>query len=129
MQKGANPNLRIPNHDMESASESPIELLLRYYLKLIEVFGVPGSGHCRTSYRPNSFEETELAIPHQIHDVVSTSRRAEDNNRRIRARDLHLLRLREVGSKEKGGVHFRVSLPRRQRLKLMLNSDNLFFFF
>lgn len=60
MQKGANPNLRIPNHDMESASESPIELLLRYYLKLIEVFGVPGSGHCRTSYRPNSFEETEL---------------------------------------------------------------------
>jgi len=60
MQKGANPNLRIPNHDMESASESPLELLLRYYLKLIEVFGVPGSGQCRTSYRPNSFEETEL---------------------------------------------------------------------
>jgi len=60
MQRGANPNLRIPNHDMESASESPLELLLRYYLKLTEVFGVPGSGHCRTSYRPNSFEETEL---------------------------------------------------------------------
>ena len=37
MQKGANPNLRIPNHDMESASESPLELLLRYYLKLVEV--------------------------------------------------------------------------------------------
>eukprot|EP00092_Neocalanus_flemingeri_P007283 GFUD01007865.1.p1 GENE.GFUD01007865.1~~GFUD01007865.1.p1 ORF type:complete len:1241 (-),score=282.81 GFUD01007865.1:403-4125(-) len=60
LQRGANPNLRIPNHDMESASESPLELLLRYYLKLIEVFGVPGSGQCRTSYRPNSFEETEL---------------------------------------------------------------------
>lgn len=60
MQRGANSNLRIPNHDLESASESPLELLLRYYLKLIEVFGVPGSGHCRTSYRPNSFEETEL---------------------------------------------------------------------
>ena len=37
IQKGANPNLRIPNHDMESASESPLELLLRYYLKLVEV--------------------------------------------------------------------------------------------
>jgi len=60
IQKGANPNLRIPNHDMESASESPLELLLVYYLKLIEVFGLPGSGQCRTSYRPNSFEETEL---------------------------------------------------------------------
>ena len=60
MQRGANPNLRIPNHDMESASESPLEMLLRYYQKLIEVFGVPGSGHCRTSYRPSSFEETEL---------------------------------------------------------------------
>jgi len=60
LQKGANPNLRIPNHDMESASESPLELLLVYYLKLVEVFGLPGSGHCRTSYRPNSFEETEL---------------------------------------------------------------------
>ena len=60
MQKGANPNLRIPNHDMESASESPLELLLRYYLKLVEVFGLPGSGQCRTSYRPSSFEETEL---------------------------------------------------------------------
>ena len=31
MQKGANPNLRIPNHDLESASESPLEMLLRYY--------------------------------------------------------------------------------------------------
>jgi len=60
LQKGANPNLRIPNHDMESASESPLELLLVYYLKLVEVFGLPGSGQCRTSYRPNSFEETEL---------------------------------------------------------------------
>lgn len=29
MQRGANPNLRIPTHDMESASESPLELLLR----------------------------------------------------------------------------------------------------
>ena len=37
MTKGANPNLRIPNHDMETASESPLELLLRYYLKLTEV--------------------------------------------------------------------------------------------
>lgn len=60
MTRGANPNLRIPNHDMETASESPLELLLRYYLKLTEVFGLPGSGGCRTSYRPNSFEETEL---------------------------------------------------------------------
>ena len=60
LQKGANPNLRIPNHDMETASESPIEMLLRYYLKLTEVFGLPGSGFCRTSYRPSSFEETEL---------------------------------------------------------------------
>ena len=58
--RGANPNLRIPNHDMETASESPIEMLLRYYLKLTEVFGLPGSGFCRTSYRPSSFEETEL---------------------------------------------------------------------
>lgn len=58
--KGANPNLRIPNHDMETASESPIEMLLQYYLKLTEVFGLPGSGLCRTSYRPSSFEETEL---------------------------------------------------------------------
>merc|ERR1719209_1428521 len=56
LEKGANPNLRIPNHDMETASESPLELLLVYYLKLVEVFGLPGSGHCRTSYRPNSFE-------------------------------------------------------------------------
>ena len=37
MARGANPNLRIPNHDMETASESPLELLLRYYLKLAEV--------------------------------------------------------------------------------------------
>ena len=58
LEKGANPNLRIPNHDMESASQSPLELLLRYYLKLIQVFGLPGS--CRTSYSTNSFEETEL---------------------------------------------------------------------
>lgn len=56
--RGANPNLRIPNHDMESASEAPLELLLRYYLRLLEVFGSPG--HCRTSYRPSSMEETEL---------------------------------------------------------------------
>ena len=24
------------------------------------MFGLPGSGKCRTSYRPSSFEETEL---------------------------------------------------------------------
>ena len=58
LEKGANPNLRIPNHDMESASQSPLELLLRYYLKLVQVFGLPGS--CRGSYSTNSFEETEL---------------------------------------------------------------------
>lgn len=58
LQRGANANLRIPNHDMESASEAPLELLLRYYLRLLEVFG--GPGHCRTSYRPSSMEETEL---------------------------------------------------------------------
>jgi len=56
--RGANPNLRIPNHDMESASEAPLELLLRYYLRMLEVFG--GPGQCRTSYRPSSMEETEL---------------------------------------------------------------------
>ena len=50
--------MRIPNHDMESASQSPFELLLRYYLKLAEVFGLPGS--CRTSYSSSSFDETEL---------------------------------------------------------------------
>ena len=70
MQRGANPNLRIPNHDMESASESPLELLLRYYLKLIEVFGLPGSGHCRTSYRPSSFEETELMDTVGLHGEI-----------------------------------------------------------
>jgi len=60
LQKGANPNLRIPNHDMESASESPLELLLEYYLKLTEVFGISGQGYFRTSFRPSNFEETEL---------------------------------------------------------------------
>ena len=70
MQRGANPNLRIPNHDMESASESPLELLLRYYLKLIEVFGLPGSGQCRTSYRPSSFEETELMDTVGLHGEI-----------------------------------------------------------
>jgi len=58
--RGANPNLRIPNHDLETASESPLELLLSYYLKLVEVFGLPGSGQCRPHYRPGSFQETEL---------------------------------------------------------------------
>ena len=43
---------------MESASQSPLELMLRYYLKLIQVFGLPGS--CRSSYSSSSFEETEL---------------------------------------------------------------------
>ena len=57
--KGANPNLRIPNHDMETASEAPVELLLRYYTRLTDVFGLPGAG-CRSSYRPGDFEETEL---------------------------------------------------------------------
>ena len=70
MQRGANPNLRIPNHDMESASESPLELLLRYYLKLIDVFGLPGSGQCRTSYRPSSFEETELMDTVGLHGEI-----------------------------------------------------------
>jgi len=70
LQKGANPNLRIPNHDLESASESPLELLLRYYLKLIEVFGLPGSGKCRTSYRPSSFEETELMDTVGLHGEI-----------------------------------------------------------
>ena len=43
---------------MESASQSPLELILTYYLKLVQVFGLPGS--CRTSYCSSSFEETEL---------------------------------------------------------------------
>ena len=43
---------------MESASQSPLELILSYYLKLVQVFGLPGS--CRTSYCSSSFEETEL---------------------------------------------------------------------
>ena len=42
----------------------------RYYLKLIEVFGLPGSGQCRTSYRPSSFEETELMDTVGLHGEI-----------------------------------------------------------
>lgn len=58
LQKGANPNIRIPNHDLESASESPLELLIRYYLKLLEVFTVSSTGQFKQSYI--SGIETEL---------------------------------------------------------------------
>lgn len=57
---GASPNLRIPAPDMETASQSPLELLLAYYLKLINMFGVPGGPSCRTSNRYDSSEETDL---------------------------------------------------------------------
>lgn len=57
LEKGGNPNLRIPNHDMESANESPLELLLCYYLRLIHVFGLPGTGVTST---PSRAEEIEL---------------------------------------------------------------------
>ena len=33
VEKGANVNLRIPNHDLETASESPLELLTNFYLR------------------------------------------------------------------------------------------------
>ena len=35
MQKGANPNLRIPNHDLESASESPLEMFTTLLSKTV----------------------------------------------------------------------------------------------
>ena len=57
LEKGGNPNLRIPNHDMESANESPLELLLCYYLRLIDVFGLHGKGAVSTQ---SSAEEIEL---------------------------------------------------------------------
>ena len=36
--KGANVNLRIPHHDLENASESPLELLVALYLALLKMF-------------------------------------------------------------------------------------------
>ena len=42
--RGASVNLRIPNHDLETASESPLELLTTFYLNLIKVFGENGEG-------------------------------------------------------------------------------------
>ena len=59
--RGANPNLRIPNHDMETASESPIEILLRYYLKLTEVFGLPGKV-CLGGHMPLRDDDSESGI-------------------------------------------------------------------
>ena len=38
VEKGANVNLRIPNHDLENASESPLELLVALYLALLKMF-------------------------------------------------------------------------------------------
>lgn len=38
VEKGANVNLRIPNHDLETASESPMELLINFYLALLKNF-------------------------------------------------------------------------------------------
>ena len=35
MQKGANPNLRIPNHDEESVSESPLEMFTTLLSKTV----------------------------------------------------------------------------------------------
>jgi len=77
LEKGANPNLRIPNTDLETACESPIELLLRYYLTLIEVFdkpashsedGTTSSGDVRNLYR--SSEETELIDSVGLHGEI-----------------------------------------------------------
>ena len=36
--KGANVNLRIPHHDLENASESPLELLVALYLAVLKMF-------------------------------------------------------------------------------------------
>ena len=44
VERGASVNLRIPNHDLETASESPLELLTSFYLSLIKVFGENGEG-------------------------------------------------------------------------------------
>ena len=38
VRRGANVNLRIPNLELESASESPLELLVTYYLALLKEF-------------------------------------------------------------------------------------------
>ena len=38
VERGASVNLRIPNHDLETASESPLELLVTFYLSLLKVF-------------------------------------------------------------------------------------------
>ena len=38
VEKGANVNLRIPHHDLENASESPLELLVALYLALLRMF-------------------------------------------------------------------------------------------
>jgi hypothetical protein len=38
VRKGANVNLRIPHHDMENASESPLEMLVALYLALLKMF-------------------------------------------------------------------------------------------
>ena len=38
VEKGANVNLRIPHHDLENASESPLELLVALYLALLKMF-------------------------------------------------------------------------------------------
>jgi hypothetical protein len=37
-ERGGNVNLRIPNHDLETASESPLELLTTFYLSLLKSF-------------------------------------------------------------------------------------------
>ena len=58
VERGANTNLRIPSHDMESASSAPLELLLRYYNRLAEVFGLEGEG--AYSGGRVTVEETEL---------------------------------------------------------------------
>ncbi len=41
VERGANVNLRIPDRDLETASESPLELLVTFYLSLLRVFA-PG---------------------------------------------------------------------------------------
>ncbi len=50
-EKGANVNLRIPNHDLETASESPLELLTTFYLSLLKIFpgGQETNGEERSS--------------------------------------------------------------------------------
>lgn len=68
VRRGANVNLRIPNHDLETASESPLEHLVNFYLSLLKTFrggGRQQQRHAGTSsgidaYTFLDFLETDL---------------------------------------------------------------------